>query len=232
MPGSQTFGHSLGRLHNQQQRELTARALREAQFIQPARRHELAMENARNGGGRGFVVRTRPQAANFSGGGFVGSNIGAVSQAASIGGAEARRSQAQREADTSIWDADNKAARARELGDVDVWEADQNVAAAQNRARGFAAVMGRRRPVGGGAYTQMVSGRNRWRASSGGGGLVAANVARAATARRGAANSYYDALSSSGLAARRAANQSLYDADMDLSRRRALTAWLDSHPMA
>lgn len=213
MPGSQTFGHSLGRLYNQQQSNLAA-----------AGQHELAMENARNGGGGRVrnVLRGRPpQAAIFSG--WAGPNIEAVSQAASIGGAEARRSQAQREADTSIWDADNKAARARELGDVDVWEADQNVAAAQNRARGFAAVMGRRRPVGGGAYTQMVSGRNRWRASSGGGGLVAANVARAATARRGAANSYYDALSSSGLAARRAANQSLYDADMDLSRRRALT---------
>lgn len=146
---------------------------------------------------------------------------GLVRQSAVYHG-ENNLANAQREADTDIWAADTSSQRAREMGDVDIWEADQNIAAAQDRARGFQATMQRRRAVGGGHAQAGMSGRNRWRPSATGGGLVAQNISRAAETRRSSAGNYYDTVTGAGLAARRAANQRLYQAGASLAQRRAV----------
>lgn len=213
MPGSTT--NSLGRLYLQQQQN----AIRNNGIFPNA----IQRPDAPRGGGitgQG-TDRGGMRSGGLSGIPDLGGIPGLVRQSAVYHG-ENDLANAQREADTDIWAADTSSQRAREMGDVDIWEADQNIAAAQDRARGFQATMQRRRAVGGGHAQAGMSGRNRWRPSATGGGLVAQNISRAAETRRSSAGNYYDTVTGAGLAARRAANQRLYQAGASLAQRRAV----------
>ena len=164
MPGSQTFGHALGRLYNQQQQNASRNnAILNAQTQRPdAPPRPLLVVGATNRLGlEGVTGRRLPTSVGGGGGG--GGGIRNTARDAAAARAQAAANE----------------------GEIDVWAADQQIAAAQQRSNNsFATAMSSRRAVGGGRHNSYNTGRNRFRPSATAGGLVAQNIAAAATARR------------------------------------------------